>query len=225
MPTIAATSPVSSIAPGTSKKRGLENLVDNPLSDQDKQPPKRTRSGTVTVSSKVSQSTQPAKAARRLKADSASWFQDVLEMLCSGQYGDEWQLLLKTWAAFEAKANYEQVKALGAKGRPKVVGDWVKSGRPIPWNAHIENIDGLAGEFAIWWAKLQPAWRLDDDGNVVGSRLLGDWEELQRPGLNGLCSVISCLWVWGRSLDKPEKSKAWLSAVKECQLVLQELIK
>ena len=76
----------------------------------------------------------------------------------------------------------------------------------------------------MWWAGIQPEWRLDDDGTLVPERLVGDWEPLRRPGTNGITSVMAALFYWGLEILEDAGGRAgWLAAVEECLAAFSQL--
>jgi len=53
----------------------------------------------------------------------------------------------------------------------------------------------------------------------------GDWEELKKPGLNGILSVMAGLFYWGRIAQRNAKQcKAWAADVEDCSFVLRQLL-
>lgn len=52
----------------------------------------------------------------------------------------------------------------------------------------------------------------------------GDFEELRKPGVNGLLSVLASLYFWGMAVkDSGKKSKKWVQSVEDCTYVLRSL--
>ena len=52
----------------------------------------------------------------------------------------------------------------------------------------------------------------------------GDWEVLQRPGLNGILSVMAGLLFWGVSLrDSSGGRMGWNKAVSDCLVVMKSI--
>jgi len=76
-----------------------------------------------------------------------------------------------------------------------------------------------------WWTGLQPKWRLLDDGEIDFSAVEGDLDELRRPGLRGLVSVLVGLFYWALELKSENKGhEQWLIAVADCRLVCGHLL-
>ena len=71
---------------------------------------------------------------------------------------------------------------------------------------------------------IQPDWRVSN-GKLLVNAVDGDWEPLRRPGQNGLVSVLAALFYWGLAVnDDPRRMKEWISAVKDCEIVFQQLL-
>ncbi len=73
-----------------------------------------------------------------------------------------------------------------------------------------------------WWSSINPSWRLRDEKGrlVVGAGGSGPWEELLRPGQNGLVSVLVCLMWWFR---KDGETAGWKEIVKDVLWVMQQV--
>ena len=132
--------------------------------------------------------------------------------------------LVEAWAAFEENASYREVKKLPAANRPEAVKAWIQRARSPSWRPSVPDIKSYEAEYMLWWATLQPAWRRSNTGNIIFSKVDGDWESLRRPGLNGLLSVMAGLLFWGVTLRESKGDrKAWNKAVSDCLLVITRL--
>ena len=137
--------------------------------------------------------------------------------------GEKWMELVRIWASFEVRSRYEEVSKLGPMDRPAAVGEWIGRGRPSTWRPIIGNLATYESGFWKWWLGIQPDWRVED-GMLVRERLVGDWEPLQRPGTNGIVSVMAALFYWGLAvLEKGRDRDGWLSAVEDCCATFSQL--
>jgi len=91
-------------------------------------------------------------------------------------------------------------KKLSTAHRPDAIKAWIARACSSSWRPAISDISLYETEFTLWWAMLQPVWCKRSDGNIIFSKVEGDWEVLQRAGLNGVLSVMAGLLFWGVSL-------------------------
>lgn len=150
-----------------------------------------------------------------------AWFLNCQKMFVELNLGKEWEALVSSWAAFEQRSRYTEVRRLGSAGRPGVVGQWINRGRrPSSWRPDIPCLKIYEAEFNAWWKSLQPTWRVVH-GSVKTTLTKGNWECLRLPGQNGIVSVVAALFYWGLDVQgKVGPRKAWLTAVQDCRLVL-----
>jgi len=63
------------------------------------------------------------------------------------------------------------------------------------------------------------------DGLKTLKKVDGNWDGLRRPGLNGILSVLACLFFWGcRAQGNMKHCAGRASAVEDCILVLGQLV-
>lgn len=130
--------------------------------------------------------------------------------------GEEWMELVNLWASFEARLQYKEVKKLAPTGRPSAVALWIGRARLSTWRPIIENVSKYEASFWEWWSVIQPDWRLED-GELVCECVVGDWEALRLPGINGVVSIVVALFYWGLEvLEDSRGQSCWVSAVEEC---------
>ncbi|CAA7268956.1 unnamed protein product [Cyclocybe aegerita] len=215
----------------TFESHELKEGEGEPSTGQDKQLFKRPLEDTDSMSN------SSAKRARRSTSmptdldskhvepppDAPAWLPPALSMLQQNDLGDEWVSLVGAWLAFEVQSKYEHVANLSAIHRPPAVRDWIQRARLPAWRPNIPNINKYAAKFWMWWAVLQPRWRVNEDGEVVTSAVDGDWEQLRRPGVNGLLSVLASLFFWGVAVKgKREATEKWLVAVQDVRLTVDK---
>jgi hypothetical protein len=139
--------------------------------------------------------------------------------------GRRWAELIRLWAEFEEKEGFKERRKLGTKDRPLFVAEWIRYARSPTWRPSIPDVPALEISFQAWWKGLQPDWRMSDNGLTVLDKIDGDWDQLRRPGLNGIHSVIACLFYWGcKAQGSTKHCVGWASAVEDCILVLGQLI-
>ncbi|KAF9470879.1 hypothetical protein BDN70DRAFT_820772 [Pholiota conissans] len=156
-----------------------------------------------------------------------NWFTSASSMLRSTNLGPEWEELVSKWAAFEAQEGYKGVAKLGHLHRPASVKDWIQRGRSPTWKPAIVNPPEYGVEVVKWWTSLQPPWRISSKGKIIFSAVDGDWKAMRRPGVNGLLSIVACLFHWGSALQKNGKAirnPQWIAIVKDCSTVYDNLL-
>ena len=111
------------------------------------------------------------------------------------------------------------------KARPPFIAKWIRYARSPTWRPSIMNVPALETAFHAWWKGLQLDWRMSDDGLTILDKTDGDWDQLRQPGLNGILSVMACLFYWGcEAQGNMEHCTGWASAVEDCILVLGQII-
>jgi len=53
----------------------------------------------------------------------------------------------------------------------------------------------------MWWASIQPPWRVFERGRV-SRKVLGSWDALRSPRINGLLNVVILAYWWIGYLDE-----------------------
>ncbi|KAF8184374.1 hypothetical protein K438DRAFT_1598376, partial [Mycena galopus ATCC 62051] len=102
---------------------------------------------------------------------------------------------------------------------PKAVGMWVKNARKgVP---NIGTAEQMEGEWWAWWRKINPGWRLSDNGDLVQNHD-GPFDVLKCPGQNGFLSIMVCLKWWHGSMEVP--SDTWNGAIADVKWVLGRMI-
>ncbi|KDR66323.1 hypothetical protein GALMADRAFT_147927 [Galerina marginata CBS 339.88] len=148
------------------------------------------------------------------------WFADALVMLQAKDLGDRWREALRTWARFEQMHEYQEIAVLKPTHRPLVVKEWISRARSPNYRPQISDLDQYHKDYNAWWASLQPTWRLLPDGSVDFDAFDGKWEVLERPGRNGLLSVLAALFFWGLAVRKGKTMGNWLEAVQDFDFVV-----
>jgi hypothetical protein len=148
------------------------------------------------------------------------WLQIELSRFKAADLGSAWEVLLVRFTNFEARSGFRINKgpsnSLSTHLRPKEVQWWIQQGRDIR-NGHerippIPNVEAFAVDWWSWWESLQPK----NDG---------DWSMLDKAGLNGMLSIVACLFWWGRLVKDDElKERAWGAACGDVNRVLNALL-
>ncbi|KAF9471420.1 hypothetical protein BDN70DRAFT_938959 [Pholiota conissans] len=218
----STTTPNIDNAPGSSLPKGKKRDF-NPSTDVSEattnEDDRRKRRKTSTNADASSSITQASSA--------PNWFTSAYSMLRSIDLGPEWQELVRKWAVFEAQEGYKAVARLGHTHRPASVKDWIQRGRSPTWKPTIANVSEFGVEVTKWWTSLQPPWRISSKGKIIFSQVDGDWEPLRRPGVNGLLSIVGCLFHWGSALQKNGKvvrNSQWIAIVKDCSTMYDNLL-
>ncbi|KAJ3765812.1 hypothetical protein FB446DRAFT_654704 [Lentinula raphanica] len=115
-----------------------------------------------------------------------------------------------------------------AKGRPKAFAWWFQNRKTVtrlPPDEKFGNTAEFASQWWVWYSMFNPEWR---ERNQFGRIIVngsgdGDWDEFNRPGQNGMLSLLVSLHWWYHRLDGP--SPDWVSAFHDVSWVLAELVK
>jgi len=146
-------------------------------------------------------------------------------MLTAGNLGDRWTNVVNTWVLFERKEINLKPAVLGSAHRPPAVHDWIQRARSALYRPAIASVDRFETSYKLWWASLQPDWRVDASGEVTFAKTSGDWDVIRKPGRNGILSVTAALFFWGIKVKDTEDINGWENAVDDLLLVLIELLR
>ncbi|KAF8139166.1 hypothetical protein K438DRAFT_1638241 [Mycena galopus ATCC 62051] len=147
-----------------------------------------------------------------------------------------WTAIVQAWYALERATGFQVVgKALPTHGRPKAVQWWVQRARKncqIP--PGLDDEDGRENfylDVMKWWVGVNPGWRKDglagaEDFGTHGLKQEngGGLEDLYA-GLNGMTSVVACLWWWYRIANIAEGAPVWIRMVQDVTWVLNKKIR
>ncbi|KAF9553007.1 hypothetical protein CPC08DRAFT_767853 [Agrocybe pediades] len=126
----------------------------------------------------------------------------------------EW--LRNSWVTFEEKEKYLGRGTLKADHCSACVGNWIGRRHSPVWRPKLGSLSKFEKSYMKWWAGLQPEWHLTADGKVKHGAVDGNWDVLQKPGINGLQSIVVALFFWG--LDTKKKfsdAENWAEAVED----------
>jgi hypothetical protein len=88
----------------------------------------------------------------------------------------------------------------------------------------------FAGEFTNWWRVLQPEWRVHEGSLDLSTDDPPDdetWEELAKPGKNGLFLLMLALWWWSSAVDQSDvqsEKDVWIHAAQDVDWVLTQIL-
>ncbi|KAJ7887329.1 hypothetical protein B0H14DRAFT_3725126 [Mycena olivaceomarginata] len=135
----------------------------------------------------------------------------VLELFRSEGKHPAWIAVVDAWWALEHATRFceKTLPAFPARGRPDTVSWWVQRARkdhriPAGLDTDDDSKEDFYDKVVSWWNYVNPAWRKEGLGSVA------DFEEntLKKEGgssfeglvsgLNGLTSIVPCLWWWYR---------------------------
>lgn len=61
-------------------------------------------------------------------------------------------------------------------------------------------------------------------GTITDKCVDSNWDALQKPGLNGVVSLLAALFYWGMVAQKNTKHcEVWVAHVEECIVILRQL--
>ncbi|PPR07319.1 hypothetical protein CVT26_013679 [Gymnopilus dilepis] len=186
--------------------------------------PKRIRTEHGAVDAVLSTSPPPSYDIIPSPPNAPKWFEDGFVMLQCRNLGPQWSALLENWLCFELQGRFKERGKLGARHRPSCIGDWIQRRRATTWRPVIE-IPAFEEKFIKWWASVQPEWRISNAGDIDVSAAGSDWEDLYKPGLNGIYSIIVALFYWGLAVKAGSgEHSRWLNAVKDVDFALTNLL-
>lgn len=157
--------------------------------------------------------------------ETPEWFELGISFLREEDLGEDWKALLEFWSTYERKNHFKEIRRLKTQHRPAILKEWIQQSRPnlSMWTPVISDVAQYEKDFLTWWRALQPAWRLAKNGNLTRSD--GDWEPLNRPGVNGLLTVLAGLFYWGLTVQKKRAAfRNWSHAVKDVIFVMKKLV-
>ncbi|KAJ3833810.1 hypothetical protein F5878DRAFT_545897 [Lentinula raphanica] len=113
-------------------------------------------------------------------------------------------------------------------GRPKAFAWWFQNRKPVsrpPPDEKFGTLAEFSSEWWVWYSMINPEWRERDISGrvVVDGSGEGEWDEFDRPGQNGMLSLVVSLHWWYLRLESP--SSDWESALRDISWVLSELVK
>ncbi|KAJ7871249.1 hypothetical protein B0H14DRAFT_2570952 [Mycena olivaceomarginata] len=148
-----------------------------------------------------------------------------------------WAAVVQAWWALERATGFKEkaLPALSARGRPDAVGWWVQRARKdrrIPAGLDVDDnskedfYDSVVG----WWNAVNPAWRKDslaaaDFEKVLLKKEGGGSLDALSSGLNGLTSIVACLWWWYRLVGIADGAPRWKNLADDVTWVLTEKLK
>ncbi|KAG1891794.1 uncharacterized protein F5891DRAFT_964070 [Suillus fuscotomentosus] len=118
--------------------------------------------------------------------------------------------------------------ALGCEHCPVEVHWWISrgcKGRPT-----IPDLATFISQWWSWWLTLQPEWRRCQAPTLMTRAILprtddGSWDSLNKPGTNGMLSVVATLKWWADDADgKGHEDLCWKEAADDVVWVLDQLI-
>lgn len=132
--------------------------------------------------------------------------------------------------------------ALPVSHRPAIVGRWMKRGRAFKagrtqkkmpricldrnTEKGAEEVDDFLKNMHVWYASIQPAWRVFSGQTWGREAEEADWGVWQSPGANGLVLLIAALSWWGEfTLENPESHAEWTEMVLDATWMLSRLEK
>lgn len=216
---------VSNVDTSTSAKRPWWSVVAVSRNNALPVVATKTRKGKKSTSTPTTSAPAvgPSTLLHALSGD-APWLKSAIVMLTAGDLGDGWTNAINTWVLFECKEIDQAAMVLGSLHRPAAVRDWIQRACSAAYRPTIGSADSYATSYQLWWASLQPKWRLSASGEIAYEKAEGDWDVIRKPGKNGLLSVAAALFFWGLSVKDTDKAKGWETSVADLLFVLTKLL-
>lgn len=183
----------------------------------------------ATPSSAMPSSATPSSAASSSATSSTidpPWLTSAISMLESEELGGNCRPLIQAWVKFKRGQANQPASVLSSTHRPIVIRDWIQRARSASYRPVIKSTSDLQTNFMKWWEGLQPEWRMSTSGQIIVSKLDGDWDGLCRAGRNGILSVVAALFFWGFALKGTGAEQVeWKAATDDCLRVLNAFLK
>ncbi|KAJ7821078.1 hypothetical protein B0H14DRAFT_2599444 [Mycena olivaceomarginata] len=103
---------------------------------------------------------------------------------------------------------------------------------PAGLDADDDSREDFYDKVVSWWNYVNPAWRKEGLGSVAGFRRKYSSKKREAAvlkgscqGLNGLTSVVACLWWWYRLAGVADATPRWTKLVEDVTWVLSEKLK
>ena len=114
------------------------------------------------------------------------------------------------------------LQKLGYSGRPKEVGEWIKT-RNFS-NVPTLDLKCFVAAWWKWWEGLQPAWRVVQTRTTPDDYVAADdWPKLRKAGNNGIFTVILALSWWMENIKKGDGASKFFEARDDVSWVLDQL--
>ncbi|KAK0444175.1 hypothetical protein EV421DRAFT_1709633, partial [Armillaria borealis] len=134
--------------------------------------------------------------------------------------GEDWERVVEALTIVEGQRGFAKAgKPLQRTDRPLQVSRWIQNARlcdPMP----LGDRDVFTEAWWRWWRQIQPESRGVGEGEgpvPVASRVdTGEWDQMDKPGQNGLYSVVASLAWWGETmLHNATAREEWCVAVDD----------
>ncbi|KAK0495738.1 hypothetical protein EDD18DRAFT_1106325 [Armillaria luteobubalina] len=154
------------------------------------------------------------------------WFAVVQEYLGKFRLGDKWDCIVDALSIVKGQWGFIKTgKPLQQMDCPPQVSLWIQ-------NAWLHDLTPLGDQDAFaqswwqWWQQMQPDSRGVGEGEgpvpVESWCNLGEWDRMDKPGQNGLYSVVASLAWWGESVSHNVGAwKEWCVAVDDILWALE----
>ncbi|KAJ7161805.1 hypothetical protein C8R43DRAFT_1123523 [Mycena crocata] len=162
------------------------------------------------------------EGATKENAEVPKWVSKGRETLEAGtdDWNGGWNKLVVLWWSLETSTKFASSPRVGlpTAERPAEIPWWTSRARS--GNPTISNVENFVAVFKNWWFLINPSWRQNEDGSLKLEED-GSWEELRKPGANGLLNVLICLKWWRERMD----GLGWDDVVADVTWVIECLLK
>ncbi|KAF8872555.1 hypothetical protein CPB85DRAFT_1171838, partial [Mucidula mucida] len=138
--------------------------------------------------------------------------------------GPRWQRLVDRFTLLEEENDFEKRGELAGDSRPAMLSKWIQYGRltqskTMPTTLDASNLAAFKCAYRTWYNGLQPNWR-EKEGE--------DWKHwglLDIRGVNGMLSVVTCLYWWGMVVSEQAQSDfdKWERAAEDVSWVMEKM--
>ncbi len=167
--------------------------------------------------------------------DAPTWFKVSYEFFKDAvpTLGPRWQRLVDCFTLLKEENNFEKRGELAGDGRPAMLSKWIQYGRltrskTMPTTLDASNLAAFKHAYQTWYDGLQPDWR-EKEGEDWKRPKLGrkqqDWGLLDVRGINGMLSVVACLYWWGMVVSEQAQSDfdEWERAAEDVSWVMEKM--
>ncbi|KAG1907610.1 uncharacterized protein F5891DRAFT_938521 [Suillus fuscotomentosus] len=160
---------------------------------------------------------------------SPPWFRNPFQQLMNPALASPQliQLFEKLVCLEDASSFANEKAALGCEHRPIEVHWWISRGRK--GKPTIPDLDAFMSQWWSWWLTLQPEWRKCQAPTLMARAVLprtddGNWDTLNKPGANGMLSIVATLKWWADGANgKGHEESCWEDAADDVTWVLDRL--
>ena len=117
-------------------------------------------------------------------------------------------------------------RGYGTTNRPAAIGNWFRiDRRKLTKSPEMPPEEEYAESWWKWWTGIQPDWRIRDEDGARPSTdgEPGPWDDLERPGNNGMLVILLSL-MWWHEIATEATFNDWTEAIRDVVWVLALMV-